>query len=70
MNRETKQITLLAYVIVFILVTLLSTSDTQMMIAQVLVSMLFGIGATLIDDDLRKRRGIDRIKRIVRDNKW
>lgn len=73
MNKEAKQLLLVVYLLCFILVTLLSTSDVQMIVSQILVSILFGVGGTLVDRDIRnlkrKEKEQEMVNRIIRTSK-
>lgn len=73
MNKEAKSILILGYVITIILVFVLASSDNQRVIALVGTSILFGVGGTLVDRDIRnlkrKEKERDMVNRIIRTSK-
>ena len=73
MNKEAKTLFLLLYLITFICTMIVTTNDVSKLTAGVLISILFGVGGTLVDRDIinlkRKEKERDLVNRIIRTSK-
>ena len=73
MNKEAKTLFLLLYLITFICTMIVTTNDVSKLTAGVLISILFGVGGTLVDRDIinlkRKEKERDLVNRMVRTSK-
>ena len=75
MNKETKSIFLLIYLITFICTMIVTKDDVSKLTGGILISILFGVGGTLIDKDIanlkRKEKEREMVNRIIkRSKKW
>lgn len=73
MNKEAKGIILLGYIITMMLVFVLAGNDVQRALALIGTSILFGVGGTLVDRDIRnlkrKEKEQEMVNRIIRTSK-
>jgi hypothetical protein len=54
MNKETKTVYLLIYLIAFIGVMIFTSNDVSKLTGGILLSILFGVGGTLVDRDISR----------------
>jgi len=70
MNKQTKSIFLLIYLITFICTMIVTKDDVSKLTGGILISILFGVGGTLVDRDIvnlkRKEKERDMVNRIIR----
>lgn len=70
MNKETKSVYLLIYLISFIVTMIVTDNDVSKLTGGLLLSILFGVGGTLVDRDIvnlkRKEKERDMVNRIIR----
>lgn len=73
MNKQTKTVYLLIYLITFICTMIVTRDDVSKLTAGVLISILFGVGGTLVDRDIRnlkrKEKEQEMVNRIIRTSK-
>ncbi len=75
MNKQTKSIFLLIYLITFICTMIVTRDDVSKLTGGILISILFGVGGTLVDRDIvnlkRKEKEKELVDRIIkRSKKW
>ena len=70
MNKETKTVYLLIYLITFICSMIVIENDVSKLTGGLLLSILFGVGGTIIDRDIRnlkrKEKERDMVNRIIK----
>lgn len=73
MNKEAKTVYLLVYIIAFICTMIVTKDDVSKLTGGLLLSILFGVGGTLVDRDVRnlkrKEKEQELVNRIIKTSK-
>lgn len=65
MNKEAKGLLIMIYLITFICAMIVIRDDVSKLTGGLLISILFGVGGTLIDNDMRELKRKEKERRMV-----